>query len=387
MQIVNIDTLELSFDVYDYAFAVEKYIDALETAKHTAAEMTYNGMEDKSYIEIGEITFEVMRNGKHGYAYILHNDDIELDIAKYRSSKQEFYPIRVRFKAKYLWEQGMMAYTYIAQFIRDHFNDFGSTKVSRVDLACHTDAIEPKLSDWDDFYGRFNKDQAIRNYRKVETFYFGSRTTQKCYCRIYNKTNKCIIDKDNQWFFDIWEDNDLNLMNVWNVEFELKRELLKEMKIETYEDLVRNIQSIWIYLTSDWITWRINDDSNITRRTLKPEWIEIQAAYRDFEFNGFITRARQREVDTSKYIPSVAGYISSICASMNIHQLESGLNFIRSSVKEYLKDKKSMTFKDVVTEKSKKYSKRDLENLELIGKMKYAVGQVNELDDFEKLGE
>ncbi len=369
--IVNIDTLEIGFDVYDYESSIESYLDLLEECKNEKRDSMYKGEDHKSFIEIGGIDFEVLHAGKHGYAYILHNDDMELNIAKFRSTIDDFYPIRVRFKAKLLWEQGQLAYQYVARFIRDNFNDFGTTKVGRVDFACHTDGIDLEVSDWDNFVGRHKTDQAIRFNRVLETLYFGSRKTKKCYCRIYNKSKKILRDKDGEWFFDIWMENGLDPLKVWNIEFELKRGMLKELGVESYEDLSANIHSIWIYLTGNWLTWRIpGKDSNKSRHDIRPEWIDIQSAYKDFEFNGFISRYRQRIVDSNKYIPAISGYITSISAVLNLDDMDDSIDYLRYVISEYLKEKKVSTFENEVKNKKKVLAQRGVENLDIITRMK-----------------
>lgn len=133
----------------------------------------------------------------------------------YRSNTKSFYPIVVRFKSSLLLEQGMSAYSFVASFIRSSFNHIISTKVSRCDLALHMDGLSFSVKDLDSFVGRFRKDSLHRCDRNIESLYFGSRTTNKCLCRIYNKTREIIEKRDKYWFFDIWDKAKIDIFNVW----------------------------------------------------------------------------------------------------------------------------------------------------------------------------
>lgn len=135
--IFNIDTLIISFDILDYDNVIKKYISLLDEAKERSRNNLYANRDNKEYITIKDMKFEIMPIGARGYAYLLHNDLIELRLAMFRSNTKSFYPIVVRFKSSLLWEQGMNAYSFGASFIRTAFNHIISTKVSRCDLALH----------------------------------------------------------------------------------------------------------------------------------------------------------------------------------------------------------------------------------------------------------
>lgn len=360
--LVNIDTLELTFDVFNYEESIQKYIPELEALKSQRSDSLYKGDETKGFINISGIDFEVMNVGKHGYAYILRNEDMELDIARWRSKKQEFYPIKVRFSAKLLWERGRMAYSYVADFIRRSFNHFGLTKVSRVDLACHVDNISPDITEIDNFVGRYKQDKAYRYDRKLETLYFGSRNSGKCMCRLYNKTAKCLRENDNTWFFDIWYNANMNLLNVWNIEFELHRDFLREFDIETYDDLTVTIHDLWLYLTTHWIRWCVPSHLERKRWETTATWETVQSAYAEFEFNGFTRREVQRVSDSTKYIPALSGFITSLAATLDYDDMDEALSYVKRSVQEYISKRKGTTFDDIVDEKKK--ALKEIDSLE-----------------------
>lgn len=355
--ISNIDTLIISFDIKDYDSCILKYINELEKAKEMSRNMLYDNKTEREYIVLGNMHFELMANGSRGYAYLLHNDLFELRIAKYRSKSKNFYPLVVRFKASILWEKGLNSFWYVADYLERTFGKIIDTKVNRVDLALHIDGLNFSVNDIDNFVGRFRKDSLHREDRKVESLYFGSRKTNKCLCRMYNKTREVLEKRDKFWFFDIWNNNNMDVGNVWNVEFELHRDFLKECKIQTYFDLVENVKGLWIYLTEKWIRYvDINSATRAENCKTQQIWKTIQCGYDNFEMDGYIGRDIQRIRDTSKYVPSTVGYLTSLSAIMNIDNVDDAIEYLRFTMKEYLQKTKDSTFENEVDKKKKFYT-------------------------------
>lgn len=66
---------------------------------------------------------------------------------------------------------------------------------------------------------------------------------------------------------------------VWRVEFQLRRQVLKEMGVSTVNELIHNIDGIWAYCTREWLTLRrSNGERNVSRWTIRRKWAVIQLA-------------------------------------------------------------------------------------------------------------
>lgn len=362
--IFNIDTLIISYDIIDYENVVKPYLDELEDCKEKSRKHLYANTDIKEYITINEMDFEVMPAGARGYAYLLHNDLFELRLAKYRSHSRNFYPIVVKYKSQLLWEMGLNSYSYIADFIREAFNDFADTKVSRCDLALHIDGLGFSVKDIDNFIGKFRKDSMHRCDRNIESLYFGSRTSNKCLCRIYNKTREVLEKRDKYWFFDIWDKNGMDITNVWNVEFELHRDFLNECKVNTWDELRNNINSLWHYLTHEWMRFvDVTTSTRIERCKNHNIWTYIQEGYDYLEFNGYISREVQRLRDTSKYVPSAIGYLTSLSAIANIDNVDDAIIYLKYAMNNYFEIKNGGTnFKDEVKKKKMYFTDIEVKN-------------------------
>jgi len=355
--IANIDTLVISFDVLDYDKSIGYYSKSLEESKEKSRNYMYNNESKRETVQFGNVKFEVMANGARMYAYLIHNDLIEIRLAKIRSNNKDTLPIVVSFKSTLLWSKGLNAYFYAERIINNVFGSIKTTKISRVDMALHMDKYTHDQLHLDEFIGQFKKDSIHRFDRKIETLYFGSRKTQKVLCRIYNKTREVIETKSKLWFFDIWEKENLDIMNVWNVEFELHRDFLREINIDTFTDLIDNLKGIWYYLTHEWI--RHIDMSTATRRErchVRPIWHDIQDGYNKFDMDGYIDRDLQRLRDLNKYVPGAVGYLTSLSAMSGIDDVDDAMAFLRYEMDRYFTIKKETTFEEVVHTKMNTYS-------------------------------
>lgn len=90
--------------------------------------------------------------------------------------------------------------------------------------------------------------------------------------RIYNKVAEIKQKSDKFWFFELWgQDQD-----VWRVEFQVRRQRLKESGIRTFNDL-RNLQADLLreLATSNTTLGRPSDDGNRSRWPLHPLWASL----------------------------------------------------------------------------------------------------------------
>lgn len=354
MYLSNIDTLQFSLDFKDYDNSISNYLEALESKKLLAQEYRSNYDSAKPIIEINGFYFEVLPNGSKGYAYILHNSDFEIDFAICRSSNDDNYPVFVRIKQAVLWSLTIKeAYSIICNWLIEFLGNIKSEKINRVDLCCHTDCIDFSKYDYTYFRTRATNKNIRLHGSTVNGFEFGSRSGL-IFCRIYNKTLEVSEKKSSTWFFDVWEEQQANTANVWNVEFELKRDFLREYNIETVNDMLKQAQSIWHYLTSKWL---VLTEKNCTRlencETVK-EWAQFSNAFTSFGNVQFIRKDKQMLADKKTLVSQICGYIRSYAALENNVDLYSVFETLFADISEYLNDSKK-DFESLVLDKAKLY--------------------------------
>lgn len=315
MSIPMIDWLSMTIDIYEYESSATEVISLLEEAKNEASGLRSRHNQDKVYIDIGNQTFEVFPNGQAGYAYILHNKLFEMRLAKFRNSQEENYPVFVHLKSELLWSMGPeYAWAWIITWISENIGAVKSDKLNRIDLCCHTDDYDFKLTDAERFKGRHRAQTIHLSNRDFTGLDFGSRKSGTIFARIYNKTKEVKDKRNKLWFFDVWIENGLNPDNVWNVEFELKRDVLKQMKVEDCYTAFENLKTIWTYLTCKWLV--MTDDSSDRPERCNPtrEWASIHQAFVDYKGAKMITRERQKSRESDCIVPSGMGYLTTYAA-------------------------------------------------------------------------
>lgn len=354
MYLYNIDTLSFALDYKDYNDFIINYIDELQRKKDIARVNKSDFNNEKSLIEINGLTFEVMPNGSQGYAFILHNSDYEIQLSAVRSKNKDNYPVFIKIKQAALWALGVKnAYNNILFWLKDVFAFPIAEKINRVDICCHTDMINFSNYDCSYFKSRANKKCNRYNGSVINGFEFGVRTGL-IYCRIYNKVLEVTEKKSKMWFFDIWEKHNANTNNIWNVEFELKRDFLREYNIETLNDFLVQSKSIWQYLTKQWIVLTLNDCSRLENSTVLNEWLELSNGFLEFGNKQFIRKENQLNADKQSIVAQTFGYIRSYAAFDNITNLGTALELLSADLYIYANEK-GKDFASLVSEKSSLY--------------------------------
>lgn len=351
MFIPAIDKLCATVDIKDYEVSTSDLILKLEQKKNEAKMVAANNASQKTLINIGTQTFEIYPIGTRGYAYILRNDGYEVKISQYRAKNKDFFPIFIDVSSEYLWNKGPKeSWDIITKWLKDNFGEVVGNKINRIDLCCHTDEISLTEEDCKTFEGKFHEDTIFRHRRKVNAMCFGSRKNQKIYCRIYNKTLETEKQRKKLWFKNIWSSRGMDITKVWNIEFEIKREFFKEVKIDTVEDAFERIKSLWDYCTKTWLIKKNNDRSRIERSTISEKWNKLQEAFTDYESKEMIKREKQLEVNAMALLPGTIGNITSFAARAGITDIDKVVNIIKTNGHRMLL-KKETSYEEIIGEK------------------------------------
>lgn len=336
MVISNIDSFFFSLDFEEYDINNQNLIERLEEEKEEAK---IDRLKD-IYVVLGDRKFKIMPNGSRFHSYILHNDNLEIKLARHRSKSKNNFPISIRIKSIYLWEKGFLnAYIATMDFITAIIKgNIISDKISRVDLCCHTDELFP-CSDLKLWRGSFRKVELFTFNRAITGFSFGSFKEKNVMCRIYDKTLE-IKSSNKSWFNAIWEKENMNINNIWNVEFQVGRKFFKEHDIDTCQDFILKMRGIWEKLTNHWINYIELDDSNISRCTVRNEWTNIQKAYLGYCLQEPIKRDKQKNYDAKKLVPQLVGILTTYGACKQKIILDNVVEEFKKDLDEYLADKK-----------------------------------------------
>ncbi len=353
-----IDTLIASIDIKDYDDKAQDLLNLFQDKKNKAKAMLTDNSSEIVTIQIGDMTFEVLSNGKKGYAYILHNELYEIDFAQYRSKNKDFFPIFIKIKSQCLWSfNPFYAWEYICKWITEYIGEIIENRISRIDLCCHTDELPLSLDDVDKFKGQYYTETLYKFRRKLNAMTFGSSATEKIYCRIYDKVLEIKQRKNKTWFYEIWEKNGLDKEKVWNIEFQINREYLKDNCINKVEEAFERLKTIWEYCTCFWIIKIILDNERTARCSTNEKWTEIQKVFNEFKNKPLVRREKQINEDADAMIPSLYGTFTSFAAKKGISDLRLALNVMQISGSSYL-NSKQLDFKEIVKTKQSLLDKK-----------------------------
>jgi hypothetical protein len=218
-------------------------------------------------ITLGNSEFLLKPHGtKSGYPFVIENGDFNIQLGEY--NKPNFY---VQFYSQALWRES--AYLLHERFLKwaasVGFTPYRPESLSRIDYCF--DYHLPEIDfDEDSFKSQSVKDSKHRGSRKAQTFTFGGGGD--IMLRVYDKVAEIKQKSDKVWFYTLWGQDE----NVWRIEWQVRKEILKDFSIATFDDLNSQIGDLLRYLATDHTSLRIpTDDSNSSRWPLHPLWIDL----------------------------------------------------------------------------------------------------------------
>ncbi len=230
----------------------------------------------------------------------------------------------VTYRSHALWHKG-------AQALHREMLDWATSmrmshgpaeRLSRVDFAF--DVLLPTVDfDEDAFVTLACKDSQHRKDRRLQTFRFGEGDTV---LRVYDKSAEIRDSSQKTWFHSLWAGQ---AENVWRIEFQVRKEVLRRFGIRTFLDLFDGVGDVLRYLFNEHTTLRVKqDDSNRSRWPLHPLWRLLQEHVATLPAQGVV-----REVDQAALLKermlrlavAVDGYLKRAAA---IDALRRGLSSV-----------------------------------------------------------
>lgn len=197
----------------------------------------------------------------------------------------------------------MYGIDYVCNLVEEELSLLGleilGSKVSRVDLNTYVYGYDFSYLSYYHFSTLVRSNSKIYSALKdnLATFYLGSRTNNTTpLLRIYDKwlELKEFKDKEEQnkkeqkkqmIFLKFKEEHNINLddrLPLWNVEFELKRDLLRTYKIDTLEDLFCCVNSLHTDIMKRMrllTKKKKKDETNAERIPTAPVWNKIRKEF------------------------------------------------------------------------------------------------------------
>lgn len=235
-------------------------------------------------LSLGGMDFLLAPHGTaSGYSYLMENADTRVQFGEFNNPS--FF---VNYRSHALWHKG-------AEALHRDFLSWADAiglapgrpeGLSRVDFAFdfHLPVID---FDEDCFLTQASKDAQHRKDRKVQTFRFGEGDTV---LRIYDKSAEIREASAKTWFHALWGGA---VDNVWRIEFQVRKEVLKRFGVRTFQDLFDGSGDVLRFLVHTHTTLRVPQvDTNRSRWPIHPLWAMLQEHVSTLQAQGVV-----REVD------------------------------------------------------------------------------------------
>ncbi len=338
VKVVNcgIDSLVIGFLIAEYrdsqAFA------KLGEAKAKAGEKLFGG-KGSSVTWFGR-DFVVLARGTKGYEWVLQNGDVVVCIAREAHHGSVYPEVYVTFRAEYLWREGhVVAVTEFRQWLESWAVVKGD-RVSRCDLCMDIQMEMPKIDLAREAVTRARG--KVGYYPECEHYVAGRREngyrigSGELIARIYDKSLEITLSQK-QWFQTIWSTNGWNgESRVIRVEFQARRDFLKEMLVDSFQSLCERLADMWRYYTRKWLTIRVpSSDSHRDRWPLADWWQVVQGGLSLFGKAYGVLRNRQHEFKRGRMMKQVKGMLVSILAESSArNDVEHGSLWISREIRE-----------------------------------------------------
>jgi hypothetical protein len=296
---------------------------------------------------VGGHIFEVKDKGARMFPFVLEDNTYRIQLARPGKKLPMAY---VKVSAEYLAHKGPQA---IQEELRELLLELGnltaSNVVSRIDLA--VDFGFPVVMDSWHRSAWVTRATEIHSYSKDQVFTgwtigMGGITG----CRLYNKIQE-IVHSSKNWAMNLWlpmgwqpgED-------VWRLEFEFKREFLKDRCLTSLDDVLGNLNGLWRYVTTEWLRLTVPNeaDSTRTRWPTHELWSTLALVDWDSAQSTLLDKCTTARNPTElRLITVVLGAMTSYMALHRIDDRNVAINQLVANLYEYYSDvafRKEMTF-------------------------------------------
>jgi hypothetical protein len=267
-------------------------------------------------ITLGNSDFLLKPHGtKSGYPFVIENGDFNIQLGEF--NRPNFY---VQFYSQALWRDS--AYLLNEKFLNwaasVGFTPYRPESLSRIDYCFDYNLPEIDF-DEDCFKSQSDKDSKHRGNRKAQTFTYGAGGD--IMLRVYDKVAEIKQKSDKVWFYTLWgQDKD-----VWRIEWQVRKPVLKDMDITTLDDLKKQIGDLLRYLATDHTSLRQpNGDSNSSRWPLHPLWKDLLERIGELNHLGVSRIHGQNSVLEERMVRmaiAVHGYLKMVAA---VHCVQTG---------------------------------------------------------------
>jgi hypothetical protein len=279
----------------------------------------------QAQVAIGEHIFEVQDKGNRRFAFVLEDGWYRLELSTAQSLALPLAYVQIA--SELLTAHGVEG---AEKSLRHVVNTLGlvteAPNISRVDL-CVDFLTDTPLDEIKEHAWVTRAHQISKHTVQGQFSGWSIGVGGKLSARLYDKTLE--IQKSHKdylkplWTAAGWQEG----QTVWRLEFQYRRDVLKELGIRKIPDLLNNLAGLWRYAIEQWLRLTIpsRTDTTQTRWPLHPLWLTLaNAAWHEADLPA-LTRSRKTRLpsDDALFVNGL-GSITSFMAREGITDLGEG---------------------------------------------------------------
>jgi len=309
----GIDSLVLAVDII---WQDETFFNYLAELKATALQL---GIELPGKMatpnQNDEWNFAIQPYGSKGYEWLLIGKEFAFKIGNWLEPKSRPSAM-VEIRSEVLWRIGVKQCIAALKFL---LQGSGAKSIllkpSRVDLC--VDLLFPAAA-WDMHLTHYRvtraqDSQAFIHQDRLTGFTIGKG---KFLARIYDKAFEIDRKSKKTWMYRIWNVKEVPKdKRVIRVEFQIRREGLKELAIETFDSFMKHQANVWRYCTDNWLKFMDRPGKHqVTQREILPWWVSVQEGYQGAQDANPLVRAEAFRKDRERIFRQSQGLLTSLVA-------------------------------------------------------------------------
>jgi len=293
----GVDSLYLS-----YPGMLDESIDSrLRSLKEVARSALPYEQANAQY-QVDEHIFEVKDKGSGLFPYVLQDGAFRIALSRptAKSLPMAYVQISSDFLSANIPQD---AETHLRKILQQLGLLSGTANVSRIDM--FVDFVsDVNMESWDR-HAWVTRAHSVNQYAVQGSFSgWTIGLGGVIACRLYDKTLE-IQESGKDYLKELWANAGWKAdQRVWRLEFEIKRDLLSQIKLATFSDVMGHLAGLWGYATDDWLRLCLPDASDKTRSrwAIHPLWQYLASV--DWEGDGgkLLSRFSPARAPDDKYL-------------------------------------------------------------------------------------
>jgi len=309
----GIDTWVLAINVHWKNTEFFKSLDAMKEAarvsdKDNPGVIRYRE-EKESWV------FSVKPFGTKGYEWLLTGKEFNMKVGNWIEPGTR-PSVMIEIGSETLWREGpTIVHDRVIDILEEAGGFIREVKVSRADLCVdillddETWSMMPLI---DSLVTKAKKFNPWLTHKGIESLNVG---TEKIKARLYNKPLEISEKSKKEWMYDVWKIKEVpEGQKVIRVEFQVRREVIKELTKGTSIEFMEKIDEVWGYCTQKWLKFQDGKGKHHNQRKTLDWWKVVQNGFMGVQEPTPGIREKAIKEDAKQLRAQIVGLTSSLTA-------------------------------------------------------------------------